>query len=178
MFSFFFFQCSLFLLRHNLTDLWVLSLVLIFSVGVKTLVSQAQLGRYIPSILDAVVHSWDVLSGPKHSFSWCCKCWLTVWKALGKRNCFHQDHTSFWGSFTFNDWSTQGLVRDTRPNPLYQFKTSLLKKKRLYLFIHERGRDIGRGGSRLPAWSLRWDSIPGPQDHALRWRQMLNCWAT
>ena len=29
-----------------------------------------------------------------------------------------------------------------------------------------RGRDIGRGGSRLPAGSQMWDSIPGLHDHA------------
>ena len=39
---------------------------------------------------------------------------------------------------------------------------------RFYLFIHERGRDIGRGRSRLPVGSLLQDSIPGPQDHNLR----------
>ena len=41
--------------------------------------------------------------------------------------------------------------------------------KRFYLFIHERhrerGRDIGRGRSRLHAGSPMWDSIPGLQDH-------------
>ena len=31
----------------------------------------------------------------------------------------------------------------------------------------ERGRDTGGGRSRLPAVSPTWDSIPGPQDHAL-----------
>ena len=31
----------------------------------------------------------------------------------------------------------------------------------------ERGRDTGGGRSRLPARSPTWDSIPGPQDHAL-----------
>ena len=31
----------------------------------------------------------------------------------------------------------------------------------------ERGRDTGRGRSRLHAGSPMWDSIPGPQDHAL-----------
>ena len=36
----------------------------------------------------------------------------------------------------------------------------------------ERGRDIGRGRSRLCAGS------PGPWDHNLTRRQMLNCWAT
>ena len=41
-----------------------------------------------------------------------------------------------------------------------------------------RGRDTGRGRSRLPWGSLMRDSIPGPQDHDLSQRQMLNCWAT
>ena len=39
-----------------------------------------------------------------------------------------------------------------------------------YLFIYflfMRGRDIGRGSSRLPMGSLMWDSIPGPRDHDL-----------
>ena len=31
----------------------------------------------------------------------------------------------------------------------------------------ERGRDTGRGRSRLHAGGLTWDSIPGLQDHAL-----------
>ena len=35
----------------------------------------------------------------------------------------------------------------------------------------ERGRDTGRGRSRLHAGSPMRDSIPGPQDHALGQRQ-------
>ena len=42
----------------------------------------------------------------------------------------------------------------------------------------ERGRDTGRGRSRLQAGSLMWDLIPGLQDHTLAQRQVLNCWAT
>ena len=38
----------------------------------------------------------------------------------------------------------------------------------------ERGKDIGRGRSRLPAGSLMWDSIPGPWDHDLHQKQTLN----
>ena len=38
----------------------------------------------------------------------------------------------------------------------------------------ERGRDMRRGRSRLHAGSLKWDSIPGLQDHALGRRQALN----
>ena len=51
---------------------------------------------------------------------------------------------------------------------------------RFYLFMRdtERGRDTGRGRSRLPVGSLMWDLIPGPQDHDLSRRQMLNHWAT
>ena len=42
----------------------------------------------------------------------------------------------------------------------------------------ERGRDTGRGRSRLHAGSPMRDSIPGLQDHALGWRWALNCWTT
>ena len=38
----------------------------------------------------------------------------------------------------------------------------------------ERGRDTGRGRSRLPEGSPIWDSIPGHQDHDLSQRQTLN----
>ena len=40
-----------------------------------------------------------------------------------------------------------------------------------------RGRDTGRGRSRLQTGSPTWDSIPGLQDHALGQREALNCWA-
>ena len=42
----------------------------------------------------------------------------------------------------------------------------------------ERSRDKGRGRSRLPVGSPIQDSIPGPWDHDLSRRQMLNRWAT
>ena len=60
---------------------------------------------------------------------------------------------------------------------LKQSHFSTLFFLRFYLFIHE-GRDIGRGRSRLPVGSPRRDSIPGPRDHYLSQRQMLNHWAT
>ena len=37
----------------------------------------------------------------------------------------------------------------------------------------EKGRDTGRGRSRLPAGRPMWDSIPGLRDPALSQRQML-----
>ena len=53
---------------------------------------------------------------------------------------------------------------------------------RFDLFIHEtqreRGRDTGRGRSRLNAGSPMWDLIPGAQDHTLSRRQTLKHWAT
>ena len=73
---------------------------------------------------------------------------------------------------------------DTHGNSKFFIKYSLTKqfKKRFNLFIHERhterGRDTGRGRSRPHAGSLMWDSIPGPHDHALSQRQVLNRWAT
>ena len=44
---------------------------------------------------------------------------------------------------------------------------------RFYLLMRdtERGRDPGRGRSRLRAGSLTWDPIPGPQDQALGGRR-------
>ena len=38
----------------------------------------------------------------------------------------------------------------------------------------KRGRDIGRGRSRLPVGSLMQDSIPGPWDHDLSQRLTFN----
>ena len=52
---------------------------------------------------------------------------------------------------------------------------------RFYLFIHQRhiekGRDIGRGGGRLPV-GLDAGLDPWTWDHTLSWRQILNHWAT
>ena len=45
----------------------------------------------------------------------------------------------------------------------------------VYLFMGDRGRDTGKGRSRLHAGSPMWDSILGPQDHTLGQRQELNC---
>ena len=49
-------------------------------------------------------------------------------------------------------------------------------KKRFYLFMRDtdRGRDPGRGRSRLHAGSPARDSIPEPGGHALGRRQMLH----
>ena len=62
-----------------------------------------------------------------------------------------------------------------KPPPLPFFKD-------FNLFIHERhterGRDTGRGKSRLPVGSLMRNSIPGSRDHDLSWRQILNHWVT
>ena len=42
----------------------------------------------------------------------------------------------------------------------------------------QRGRDTGRGRTRLPVGSPMQNSIPGPRDHALSQRQMHNHGAT
>ena len=57
-----------------------------------------------------------------------------------------------------------------------QFYLILFLKNVIYLFMGdtERGRDISRGRSRLPAGSLMQDSLPGPQDHDLSLTHMLN----
>ena len=57
----------------------------------------------------------------------------------------------------------------------------ILFYKILFIYSWEtqkKGRDIGRGRSRLLAGNPMWDSIPELQDHTLSWRQMLNHWAT
>ena len=52
---------------------------------------------------------------------------------------------------------------------LEDFLKIIFKKDFIYLFMieKERGRDTGRGNSRLHAGSPTWDSIPGLQDHTL-----------
>ena len=42
----------------------------------------------------------------------------------------------------------------------------------------ERGRDLGRGRSRLPEGNLMWNSIPELQDHDLSQRQTFKHQAT
>ena len=57
---------------------------------------------------------------------------------------------------------------------LFCFVSFFFFKDFIYLFMRdtERGRDSGRGRSPM------WDLIPGPRDHTVSWRQMLNHWAT
>ena len=53
----------------------------------------------------------------------------------------------------------------------------LYQRDILYLLMRhtERGRDTGKGRSRLHAGSRMWDSILGLRPHALSQRQMPNC---
>ena len=54
----------------------------------------------------------------------------------------------------------------------------LIFLKILFIYSWERGRDTGRGRSRLPTRSPTWDLISGPRDLDLSQRQTLNHWAT
>ena len=86
-------------------------------------------------------------------------------------------HLMFFPSITqLVSWTNVGV------NTFERYLSPLFFLKRFYLFMHdrhtERGRDIGRGKSRLPVESPMWDSIPGPQGHDLSQRQMLNLEAT
>ena len=83
--------------------------------------------------------------------------------------------------FCRHAWKTQSF--DTKLLTYYTWVFSFLFFFKI-LFIpswethRERGRDTGRGRSRVLAGSLMWDSIPGLQNHALSQRQTLNRWAT
>ena len=66
-------------------------------------------------------------------------------------------------------WGHEGEDLSAKKAPLPQ----TFFKKRFYLFIHARDRDLGRGRSRLPVGSLMQDSVSGPWDHDLNQRQML-----
>ena len=50
---------------------------------------------------------------------------------------------------------------------LFFFKDFIYLFMRIHREERERGRDTGRGRSRLQAGSPMWDSIPELQDHAL-----------
>ena len=102
--------------------------------------------------------------------------------------------------FLFSCWYLSGLTLflsfSTWPmQPLYpvafiQRHDLLSKFPILYFFLFnilfisswetqkERGRDIGRGRSRLHAGNTMWDLILELQDQAPGGRQTLNCWAT
>ena len=60
------------------------------------------------------------------------------------------------------------ILNSAPPNPQF---TLLFFKDFIYLFMketeRERGRDTGRGRSRLHAGSPMWDSILGLQDYTL-----------
>ena len=104
----------------------------------------------------------------------CCGQWLPQVKTVAQKfpsNLRETDLVIYLGWLHVSQSPTRAL-----------FLIKTFFKKRFYLFIHERhrerGRDTGRGRSRLHAGSPTWDSIPGPQDHTLGWRQTLNPWAT
>ena len=75
--------------------------------------------------------------------------------------------TSWCPSYQVNPWSKP------IPPPFFWI---------FYLFMRdierERGREMGRGRSRLHSGSPMWNLILKLQDHALSQRQMLNWWAT
>ena len=83
-----------------------------------------------------------------------------------------------WANLYYEHWKIMVFhLHSLQPADTWLF----LKKYFIYFFIHERyterGRDMGRGRSRLPTGSPIWDSVPGPWDHALSQRQRLNRWA-
>ena len=81
---------------------------------------------------------------------------------LGDKNCKFLAVKSYFGFY----YSKKDFV-----TPMFIFF-----KDFIYSFMRdmERGRDIGRGRSRLLAGILMWDLIPGLQDHSLGQRQAPN----
>uniref|UniRef100_A0A8C0KR81 ADP ribosylation factor 1 n=1 Tax=Canis lupus dingo TaxID=286419 RepID=A0A8C0KR81_CANLU len=72
-----------------------------------------------------------------------------------------------------------GLDAVGKTTILYKLKlgeimTTIQRGDRGFNKHRERGRDIGRGRSRLPTGSPMWGSIPGPRDHNLSQRQTVN----
>ena len=63
------------------------------------------------------------------------------------------------------------------PSPMFQSYCAEYFFKRFYLFIHERHRERQRK-KQAPTGSPMQDSIPGPWNHYLSERQMLNHWVT
>ena len=82
---------------------------------------------------------------------------------------------SFWFPLCLEVLTSMSLYRSWQESWFNLFKDFI------YLFVYERhrkrGRDIGRGRSRLSARSPMWDLIPGPWDHTLSQKQTLNHWA-
>ena len=82
-----------------------------------------------------------------------------------------QDHGYPWGEGRWPGGAWGGLLK-SQYWPVFCFFFKIL------FTYSERGRDIGRGRIRIPVRNLMQDSIPGPRDHTLSWRQILNHWAT
>ena len=79
------------------------------------------------------------------------------------------EEDNFWKSRAWASFAKL-MVRDFKILLLYSWETEKERQR-------QRHRDKGRGRSKLPAGSPMRDSTSGLQDHALSWRQMLNCWA-
>ena len=90
----------------------------------------------------------------------CCITHLTPIRALSSRLLHHQSLESAWQS------KDSSLSEDFCLQHFFFLN--------LFMGGTQRGRDKGRGRSRFPAGSPRWNSIPGPWDADLSQRQTLN----
>ena len=81
-----------------------------------------------------------------------------------------------WANEQVSDYLPQNQRTSSRSNAMIEYYSHSkimihLFFKRFYLFVHERhrerGRDTGKGRSRLHAGSPMWGSIPGLQDPTL-----------
>ena len=139
--------------------------------------SLAQEPMLLTTVLDDtwflnLVSSWSCNLGQVIEPCHFCKCW-TIWEFVVDVMILHSKHLCM---------CLLRTGRDIGPKHHHQLRTvstQFFKKVLLiYSWETQRGRNIGRGRSRLPVGNLMQDSIPGPRDHDLGQRQMLNHWAT